>query len=48
MVGERPGDITLRSTLALVYLVVAGTVALAAYGYALAHLPISTVVRTST
>jgi drug/metabolite transporter (DMT)-like permease len=42
--GERPGDVTLRSGLALVYLVVAGTVALGAYGYALAHLPISTVV----
>jgi drug/metabolite transporter (DMT)-like permease len=44
VIGERPGDITLRSSLALLYLVVAGTAALAAYGYALAHLPISTVV----
>ncbi|MDX6378926.1 MAG: hypothetical protein QOE98_3229 [Gaiellaceae bacterium] len=44
VIGERPGDVTLRSGVALAYLVVAGTVALAAYGYALAHLPISTVV----
>ena len=44
VVGERPGDVTLRSGLALTYLVIAGTVALAAYGYALTHLPISTVV----
>ncbi len=35
---------TLRSGLALAYLIIAGTCALAAYGYALAHLPISTVV----
>ena len=44
VVGERPGDVSLRSALALGYLVVAGTVALAAYHYALTHLPISTVV----
>lgn len=44
VIGERPGDVTLRSGMALVYLVVAGTAALGAYGYALAHLPISTVV----
>jgi drug/metabolite transporter (DMT)-like permease len=42
--GERPGDVSLRSALALVYLVVAGTLALGAYHYALTHLPISTVV----
>ena len=44
VVGERPGEVSLRSALALGYLVVAGTVALAAYHYALTHLPISTVV----
>jgi drug/metabolite transporter (DMT)-like permease len=42
--GERPGDVSARSLLALTYLIVAGTVALAAYHYALEHLPISTVV----
>jgi drug/metabolite transporter (DMT)-like permease len=42
--GERPGDVSLRSAMAIVYLLVAGTLALAAYHYALAHLPISTVV----
>jgi drug/metabolite transporter (DMT)-like permease len=44
VIGERPGDVSLRSALALLYLLVAGTIALAAYHYALTHLPISTVV----
>lgn len=42
--GERPGDVSLRSSLALLYLLVAGTLALGAYHFALEHLPISTVV----
>jgi drug/metabolite transporter (DMT)-like permease len=42
--GERPEEVSGRSLVALAYLIVAGTVALAAYHYALAHLPIATVV----
>ncbi len=42
--GERPGEVSARSAAALTYLVIAGTLALAAYHYALAHLPIATVV----
>jgi drug/metabolite transporter (DMT)-like permease len=42
--GERVGDISVRSGLAIAYLVLAGTATFAAYGWLLRHVPISTVV----